>query len=134
MSIAEALTELHSGEWILEGEPTNEEEFNASFSIITGTDSNGSSVLSSDISDFQVDWSTLSAKSTKIENDKPNKDIRARRNDILTTVVDPLVSNPLRWAELTSDKQAEWATYRTALLDVPQQAGFPADITWPTQP
>ena len=134
MSIAEALTILHSGEWTLEGEPTSEAEFNASFSVVTGTDSNGSSILSTNVSDFEVDWSTVSAKSTQIENDKPNKDIRARRNDILTTVVDPLVSNPLRWAELTSDKQAEWATYRTALLDVPQQAGFPADITWPTQP
>ena len=60
--------------------------------------------------------------------------IRQERNGILTTVVDPLVSNPLRWADLTSDKQAEWATYRQALLDVPQQAGFPTNITWPTKP
>ena len=59
---------------------------------------------------------------------------RANRDNILTTVVDPLVSNNLRWAELTSDKQAEWATYRTALLDVPQQTGFPQTVTWPTQP
>ena len=59
---------------------------------------------------------------------------RANRDNILTTVVDPLVSNPLRWADLTSDKQAEWATYRTALLDVPQQTGFPQTVTWPTQP
>ena len=27
-----------------------------------------------------------------------------------------------------------WATYRQALRDVPSQAGFPWDITWPTQP
>jgi len=60
--------------------------------------------------------------------------VREERDNILTTVVDPLVSNNLRWAELTSDKQAEWATYRTALLDVPQQAGFPTDITWPNAP
>ena len=59
---------------------------------------------------------------------------RANRDNILTTVVDPLVSNNLRWAELTSDKQAEWSTYRTALLNVPQQAGFPQTVTWPTQP
>ena len=60
--------------------------------------------------------------------------MRQERDNILTTVVDPLVSNPLRWAGLSSDKQAEWATYRTALLDVPQQAGFPDTITWPTKP
>lgn len=30
--------------------------------------------------------------------------------------------------------QAAWATYRQALRDVPAQAGFPWDITWPTKP
>ena len=60
--------------------------------------------------------------------------VRGERNNILTTVVDPLVSNPLRWADLTSDKQAEWSQYRTDLLAVPQQAGFPTNITWPTKP
>ena len=60
--------------------------------------------------------------------------VRADRDNILTTVVDPLVSNSLRWADLTSDKQAEWSTYRTALLNVPQQAGFPQTVTWPTEP
>tara|TARA_R110000782_G_scaffold177410_1_gene268356 strand:- start:594 stop:1010 length:417 start_codon:yes stop_codon:yes gene_type:complete len=60
--------------------------------------------------------------------------IRAERDNILATVVDPLVSNNLRWADLTSDKQAEWSQYRTDLLNVPQQAGFPNSITWPTEP
>jgi len=31
------------------------------------------------------------------------------------------------------DQQA-WANYRQALRDVPQQAGFPTDINWPTKP
>jgi len=30
--------------------------------------------------------------------------------------------------------QAAWAEYRQALRDIPQQAGFPTDITWPTKP
>jgi len=60
--------------------------------------------------------------------------IRQERDNILVTVVDPLVSNPLRWADLTSDKQAEWSQYRTDLLAVPQQAGFPNNITWPQEP
>jgi hypothetical protein len=59
---------------------------------------------------------------------------RAERDNILTTVVDPLVSNSLRWADLTVAKQTEWTTYRTDLLGVPQQAGFPENITWPTEP
>ena len=27
-----------------------------------------------------------------------------------------------------------WATYRQALRDIPQQAGFPTTITWPVKP
>jgi len=27
-----------------------------------------------------------------------------------------------------------WATYRQALRDITDQAGFPNDINWPTQP
>ena len=27
-----------------------------------------------------------------------------------------------------------WATYRQALRDVPNQSGFPWEVTWPTQP
>jgi len=59
---------------------------------------------------------------------------RSKRNSILTTVVDPIAGNALRWAALTSEQRTAWATYRTALLDVPAQAGFPSSITWPTAP
>ena len=59
---------------------------------------------------------------------------RSKRDRILTTVVDPIAGNALRWAALTSEQRTAWATYRTALLDVPAQAGFPSSITWPTAP
>lgn len=36
-------------------------------------------------------------------------------------------------ADSTADKAA-WATYRQALRDVPDQAGFPWEITWPVSP
>lgn len=36
-------------------------------------------------------------------------------------------------ADSTANKTA-WATYRTALRDLPTQAGFPWTMTWPTQP
>ena len=29
---------------------------------------------------------------------------------------------------------ADWTTYRQALRDLPAQTGFPANITWPTEP
>jgi len=60
--------------------------------------------------------------------------VRAERDNRLVAEVDPIVSNALRWADLTAAKQAEWTQYRTDLLNVPDQAGFPTDITWPTKP
>ena len=60
--------------------------------------------------------------------------LRGQRDDKLVNEVDPIVTNPLRWAELTEDKQAEWTQYRTALLNLPAQSGFPNSITWPTKP
>jgi hypothetical protein len=60
--------------------------------------------------------------------------MRAVRDHKLASEVDPIVSNPLRWADLTAEKQAEWAAYRRALLDITAQSGFPHDIAWPTKP
>ena len=60
--------------------------------------------------------------------------IRAERDYILSTVVDPMVSNPLRWADLTSNSKSEWSLFRTDLLNLPEQSGFPNSITWPTKP
>jgi hypothetical protein len=60
--------------------------------------------------------------------------VRSARNFILTTQVDPMVSNPLRWAALSADQQQAWADYRIALLNVPQQAGFPQTVIWPVAP
>ena len=59
-------------------------------------------------------------------------EVRSDRDDRLTEV-DAIAGNALRWAALTAEEQALWATYRQALLDVPQQAGFPDNIIWPTQ-
>lgn len=60
--------------------------------------------------------------------------VRVQRDSKLTSEVDPVVSNPLRWADLSSEEQTEVAAYRTALLDVPQQPGFPSTVSWPTPP
>ena len=60
-------------------------------------------------------------------------EVRSDRDYRILTV-DQVVSNPLRLADLTAAKQTEWSQYRTDLLGVPQQAGFPTNITWPTKP
>ena len=60
--------------------------------------------------------------------------IRGQRNNLLATEVDPLVTNPLRWAKLTEAQQAAWTQYRRDLLDITAQAGFPNEVVWPTKP
>lgn len=78
---------------------------------------------------------TAYVAATQAELDAPTAaQVRGERDNILSTVVDPLVSNPLRWADLTADQQTTWSQYRTDLLAVPQQSGFPTNITWPTKP
>lgn len=62
------------------------------------------------------------------------QEVRAERDVKLATEVDAIAGNALRWAALDSATQAEWATYRQALLDVPQQSGFPHSVVWPTKP
>ena len=60
--------------------------------------------------------------------------IRNERDFKLLAEVDPVVSNHLRWADMTKDKQTEWADYRTSLLSLTDQPGFPDNVTWPTKP
>ena len=60
--------------------------------------------------------------------------VRYKRDLLLVNVVDPIVSNPLRWADLTPAKQQSWANYRRELLDITDQVGFPNDVIWPVKP
>ena len=50
---------------------------------------------------------------------------RAKRNQLL------VASDSMALADRITD---EWRTYRQLLRDVPAQAGFPSNITWPNEP
>jgi hypothetical protein len=60
-------------------------------------------------------------------DDRAAAEIRTER-DIKLTESD--------WTQVTDAPvdQAAWATYRQALRDIPDQAGFPNTINWPTKP
>lgn len=47
---------------------------------------------------------------------------------------DQLIAMTDWWATSDRTMSAEETLYRQALRDVPSQAGFPADVTWPTKP
>lgn len=54
--------------------------------------------------------------------------------DSLLQDLDTFISNPLRWNGFTEAEQQALAAYRQALLDVPQQDGFPDAVDWPAKP
>ena len=53
------------------------------------------------------------------------KQVRVQRDELLAS------SDSMALADRITDS---WRTYRQALRDVPAQTGFPANITWPTEP
>lgn len=57
--------------------------------------------------------------------EEKSKRKREERDYLLTTVVDPVVTNPLRWGELSEAQQSKYQAYRLYLLGIPQQGDFP---------
>lgn len=51
--------------------------------------------------------------------------MRKIRDSYLVKYVDSVVSNPLRWADMTSEDQQVYKDYRQYLLNVPQSKSFP---------
>lgn len=131
-SISEALSALNITEWTMTGEPTSEEEFNAQFKKVTGVDSNGSGILSSDPDDFGVTWSQVSAKKTELTNAEPMKELR-RQRDVLLAETDFYALSDVTMS-------SEMQTYRQALRDLPDGAsptltdGVLGNVTFPTKP
>lgn len=66
------------------------------------------------------------------ETDNKAGQVRMQRDSLLLTEVDTY--NPMRWELLTEEQKNALRDYRKALLDVPQQEGFPWSVTWPTKP
>jgi Phage tail assembly chaperone protein len=56
----------------------------------------------------------------------------ARRNQLLNDGPDRI--SPMWWSSMTLEQQQAWSQYRQALLDVPNQSGFPVGIVWPVLP
>ena len=55
-----------------------------------------------------------------------------KRDYLLETEVDPIMSVPSQWNALTSEQQASWTTYQADLKAVDSR--IPALVTWPTKP
>jgi hypothetical protein len=62
------------------------------------------------------------------------KEVRRERDYLLSTLVDPIASNPLRWADISEETKQNIMDYRKALLDLPEQEGFPHNVVFPELP
>ena len=58
--------------------------------------------------------------------------LRVRRDAALIKHCDRM--SPLRWESLSDSEKTAWREFRQALLDLPEQPGWPTDITWPEKP
>jgi len=67
---------------------------------------------------WQTDWVVVDATA---------QEVRSKRNRLLSAS---------DWTQLLDSPvdQSAWATYRQALRDIPEQVGFPTNVTWPTEP
>lgn len=129
-SLAEAISQLNITGWALRGEPTNESEFNSMFKKVTGVDSEGTAIESSDPSDFGVTWSQVQTKYNELVAAEPLKLLREERNKMLAE------SDWTQMADssLTDSVKAEWVTYRQALRDITKDYKSLEDVKWPTKP
>lgn len=55
-----------------------------------------------------------------------------RRDQLLRDGPDRI--SPVWWASMTTADQLAWMQYRQALLDIPQQPGFPMNVVYPERP
>lgn len=82
--------------------------------------------------EWVYDWTVREKTPEEQAQDIANleQSLRSKR-DLLLASTDWIVTASYERNEPVPEA---WATYRQALRDVPQQAGFPTDVLWPTEP
>ena len=124
--IATALNELNIKQWVIRGEPTTEDEFNAMFRKVTGADENGSAIESDKPSDFGVTWKQVSDKKKALQDAEPMRLLRLER--------DRLLAECDWWASSDLTITTAQKKYRQDLRDITKTATSLDDVTWPTKP
>ena len=78
-----------------------------------------------------LEWIAPTQK--EVDAAKANE-VRVKRDILLQTEVDPVVTNPLRWADMSTEEKESWSNYRNSLLNITEQTGFPHEVEWPVKP
>lgn len=75
----------------------------------------------------EAEWDAMKAEWEAGESERKAAQARSERNRLLSE------SDWTQVLDASVDRD-DWATYRQALRDIPQQAGFPITINWPVKP
>jgi len=126
MLLSEALSKLGITEWVLNGDPKTEAEFTTTFGKVTGTDANGSAIISNNSADWGFTWAELKAKSDELEAAAPLQALRAER--------DRLIAATDWWASSDLTMTVEQSAYRQALRDITDTYQSLDTVVWPTKP
>lgn len=91
-------------------------------------------IIEKDHGEYWQTWSTreMTAEEKAIKDSDTEGNARIDRDYRLKRTVDLL--NPIYWDSITEEKKQEWKDFRQALLDVPNQEGFPKYVKWPVLP
>jgi len=126
-TVADAIVALIPDEqWVMRGEPTTEDEFNAMFRRVIGEDDNGSAVESDNPDNWGVSWTTVSAKKAELDAAEPMRLLRAERNR--------RIAETDWWASSDLTMSTERTAYRQALRDITKSYSNLDDVVWPTKP
>ena len=136
--IGQAVTALGIENFVLDGEPTNETEFNSSFKKIVGAKGD-EAVMSSDPSSFGVTWEQVKTKYDELVSAEPFNLLRQERNKRIAETD----WTQLKDIDLDIIRERNWKNYRQALRDLPAKSNPKLDsygdldmtsVSWPDKP
>ena len=129
-TVSEAILALDPNcQFVLYGEPTSAQSFDASFRLVIGVDDNDTAILSSDSKVWQdkgITWALVDRELTNLNNAEPLKLLREERNR--------RIAETDWWASSDLTMSTERTAYRQALRDITKTYSSLDDVVWPDKP
>ena len=129
-SVSEAILALDPNcQFVLYGEPTSAQSFDAAFRLVVGVNDNGTAILESDPEVWQdngITWALVDRELTNLNNAEPLKLLREERNR--------RIAETDWWASSDLTMSAERTAYRQDLRDITKIFSSLDDVVWPDKP
>ena len=129
-TVSEAILALDPNcQFVLYGEPTSAQSFDAAFRLVVGVNDNGTAILESDPEVWQdngITWALVDRELTNLNNAEPLKLLREERNR--------RIAETDWWASSDLTMSAERTAYRQDLRDITKIFSSLDDVVWPDKP